>query len=182
MKFDLRLYVLVTSFDPLRIYLYKEGLTRLATEEYKSESAKSNKFAHLTNYSINKKNDKYINNENIEKDDQGNKWSLSALSKHFENIGVDMNLFWSRVYDLIIKAVLCVDPHVSAALKKMPNVKNNCFDLYGFDVLIDDTMRPWLLEVNLSPSLATDSPLDYAIKSNLLADTLNLVGVRKFDR
>jgi len=68
-KFDLRLYVLVTSFDPLRIYIYKEGLTRLATELYKPETSTSNKFAHLTNYSINKKNEKYVNNENIEKDD-----------------------------------------------------------------------------------------------------------------
>ena len=92
-----------------------------------------------------------------------------------------MNLLWSRMYDIIIKAVLCVDPHITAALKKMPNVKNNCFDLYGFDILIDENMKPWLLEVNLSPSLATDSPLDYTIKSNLLTDTLNLVGIRKFD-
>lgn len=106
---------------------------------------------------------------------------MSALSKHLENIGVDMSLLWSRVYDLIVKAVLCVDPHVTNALKKMPNVKNNCFDLYGFDVLIDETMKPWLLEVNLSPSLATDSPLDYTIKSNLLTDTFNLVGVWRFD-
>ena len=86
------------------------------------------------------------------------------------------------MYDIIIKAILCVDPHITSALKKMPNVKNNCFDLYGFDILIDERMRPWLLEVNLSPSLATDSPLDYAIKSNLLTDTLNLVGIWKFDR
>lgn len=106
---------------------------------------------------------------------------MSALSKHLENIGVDMNLLWSRIYDIIIKAILCVDPHITTALKKMPNVKNNCFDLYGFDILIDEKMRPWLLEVNLSPSLATDSPLDYSIKSNLLTDTLNLVGIRKFD-
>ena len=61
--------MLVTSFDPLRIYVYKEGLTRLATEQYKPDVAKTNKYAHLTNYSINKKNDRYVNNENIEKDD-----------------------------------------------------------------------------------------------------------------
>jgi len=49
--------------------VYKEGLTRLATEQYKPDVAKTNKYAHLTNYSINKKNDRYVNNENIEKDD-----------------------------------------------------------------------------------------------------------------
>jgi hypothetical protein len=99
LKFDLRLYVLVTSYDPLRVYIYKEGLTRLAIEQYKIEpgknSAMSNKYAHLTNYSINKKHEKYQNNEIAEKDDQGHKWSISALSKHLENIGADMNLFWS---------------------------------------------------------------------------------------
>ena len=38
------------------------------------------------------------------------------------------------------------------------------------------------MEVNLSPSLATDSPLDVKIKSNLIVDTFNLVGIKKFDR
>ena len=38
---------------------------------------------------------------------------------------------------------------------------------------------PWLLEVNLSPSLAFDSPLDLKIKGNLIKDTLNLVGLKK---
>lgn len=60
--------------------------------------------------------------------------------------------------------------------------RNNCFDLLGFDILIDSELKPWLLEVNLSPSLATDSPLDLFIKGNLVADTLNLLGVRMFDR
>ena len=61
-------------------------------------------------------------------------------------------------------------------------MKNNCFELLGFDVLIDSDLKPWLMEVNLSPSLATDSPLDLKIKSSLFVDTLNLVGIRKFDR
>ena len=56
------------------------------------------------------------------------------------------------------------------------------FEILGFDVLIDSDLKPWLLEVNLSPSLATDSPLDHTIKSTLLADAFNLVGVRRFDR
>ncbi len=48
--------------------------------------------------------------------------------------------------------------------------------------MLDSELKPWLLEVNLSPSLATDSPLDMKIKSNLLSDTFNLIGVHRFDR
>lgn len=50
----------MTSFDPLRIYIYNEGLTRFASEEYNPKNIKHNKFAHLTNYSINKMNPKFI--------------------------------------------------------------------------------------------------------------------------
>lgn len=83
-KFDLRIYVVVTSIDPLRIYVYKEGLARFASEEYSNKTSKSNKFMHLTNYSVNKKNENYIQNENTENDDFGFKWSLSAFCKHLE--------------------------------------------------------------------------------------------------
>jgi len=60
--------------------------------------------------------------------------------------------------------------------------RNNCFELLGFDVIIDSDLKPWILEVNLASSLATESPLDWTIKSNLMADMLNLVGVKRFDR
>ena len=63
MKFDLRIYVAVTSIEPLRIYVYEEGLTRFATEKYQPPLEKNDdinnregKFCHLTNYSINKFN------------------------------------------------------------------------------------------------------------------------------
>ena len=52
----------------------------------------------------------------------------------------------------------------------------NCFELLGFDVLIDNNFKPWLLEVNLSPSMNTDSKLDFETKGMLLADLFNLVG------
>lgn len=52
----------------------------------------------------------------------------------------------------------------------------------GFDILVDSDLKPWLLEVNLSSSMACDSPLDMSIKSNLVVDTFNLIGVKRFDR
>jgi len=58
---------------------------------------------------------------------------------------------------------------------------NNCFEILGFDILIDSTYKPWLLEVNLCPSLATDSPLDLKIKSSLLADTFTIIGILPYD-
>jgi hypothetical protein len=99
-------YVLVTCADPWRIYVYKEGLARFASETYGENESKGNRFVHLTNYSVNKKNDKYVQNSNLESDDEGNKWSLSALTKYLESMGIDTNLLWSRIYDVIIKAFL----------------------------------------------------------------------------
>ncbi len=56
-KYDLRVYVLVTSFNPLKVYMYTDGLVRFATEKYTLDPKNINqKFVHLTNFSINKKN------------------------------------------------------------------------------------------------------------------------------
>lgn len=93
-----------------------------------------------------------------------------------------MNLLWSRINDVLLKTLICGEHHVMAAIKKNGMHRTNCFELFGFDILIDSDLKPWLLEVNLSPSLATDSPLDMTIKSTLLSDVFNLVGVRRFDR
>lgn len=64
-KYDLRLYVLVTSFDPLKIYMFKDGLVRLATVPYSTSKASlKQRFVHLTNYSVNKKAESYVKNLN----------------------------------------------------------------------------------------------------------------------
>ena len=83
-KFDLRIYVLITSYEPLRVYVYKEGLARFASETYTQKIDIDNKFMHLTNYSINKKNDNFVQNQNQEQDDVGFKWSLTAFCSHLE--------------------------------------------------------------------------------------------------
>ncbi|XP_042669125.1 tubulin polyglutamylase TTLL5 isoform X3 [Centrocercus urophasianus] len=140
-KFDVRLYVLVTSYDPLVIYLYEEGLARFATVRYDQASKNiKNQFMHLTNYSVNKKSGDYVSCDDPEVEDYGNKWSMSAMLRYLKQEGRDTA------------------------------------ELYGFDVLIDDTLKPWLLEVNLSPSLACDAPLDLKIKASMLSDMFTLVG------
>ncbi|CAE7488394.1 TTLL5, partial [Symbiodinium necroappetens] len=55
--------------------------------------------------------------------------------------------------------------------------RGSCFEIYGFDVLVDRSLKPWLLEVNICPSLSSGSPLDKRIKTKLVADVLTLVGV-----
>lgn len=54
-------------------------------------------------------------------------------------------------------------------------------ELYGFDILVDAELKPWLLEVNLSPSLGCDTLLDTRLKSALLTDLLTLIGIPAVD-
>jgi tubulin polyglutamylase TTLL5 len=60
--------------------------------------------------------------------------------------------------------------------------RNNCFELLGFDILIDSQLEPWLIEVNLSPSLGCESPLDLRIKGALVSDLFTLIGVVPLER
>ena len=63
-KYDLRIYILVVSFDPLKIYMFKDGLVRLATVPYSTSKASlKQRFVHLTNYSVNKKAESYVKNQ-----------------------------------------------------------------------------------------------------------------------
>ncbi|OMJ72630.1 hypothetical protein SteCoe_28885 [Stentor coeruleus] len=181
LKFDLRIYVLVSSYEPLRIYIYEEGLARFASEIYKP-GHKNNRFMHLTNYSLNKKSENFVQNEDFRLDNTGHKWSLSAIIKLLEANGICTNLLMKNIYEIIIKTILSRENAIIETAHKLGLHRTSCFDLLGFDVLIDNNLKPWLLEVNLSPSMATDSSLDSYIKSNLLADMFNLIGLRAYDK
>jgi len=52
-----------------------------------------------------------------------------------------------------------------------------CFEVLGFDIIFDTNLRPWILEVNHSPLFSTDSPLDFKIEKNLIADTIKLLNL-----
>lgn len=171
----MRIYVAVTGVNPLRIYIYEEGLTRLATENFTLSDKNFDKFAHLTNFSVNKKNNKFHIDE--QKDGVGNKWSLAALKSYFQNNGINYDQIRMEIEDIVIKTVQSIEHKLYTTAESCLQYRNNCFELLGFDILIDDKLKAWLLEVNLSPSLACESALDLKIKSNLIVDLLNLAGI-----
>ncbi|XP_047993914.1 tubulin polyglutamylase TTLL5 [Leguminivora glycinivorella] len=177
-KCDLRLYVCVTSIDPLLIYLYEEGLVRFATVKYdKTNKNLWNPCMHLCNYSINKYHTDYIKCDDPNAGNIGHKWTLSALLRHLRKQGRNTTALMASIEDLVVKSVLSSAQTITAAARVFVPNFFNCFELFGYDILVDDMLKPWLLEINLSPSLACESPLDARVKSALLADTLTLVGL-----
>lgn len=177
-KYDLRLYVLATGYNPLRLYRYEEGLVRFATELYCTDpESLTDKCVHLTNFSINKFSEKFVKNEGAENSETSSKWSLSGLKQYFECNGLDYEQVLRSINDVIIKTIITIESSVYSALV-YANSNSNCYQLYGFDVLIDNELKPWLLEVNLLPSLSSSSLLDKEIKTALVCDTMTLVGFR----
>ncbi len=185
-KYDLRIYVLIGSYTPLRIYLYDNGLVRFATEDYNKNNT-DNVYVYLTNFSININNPKYKNNNNYNEEneeyeeDDSSKWSLYEYKKYFIKIGREdlYNKIWDQIIDIVIKSIVTI-ANESAEFINF-NKLNSIFELYGFDIMIDENFKCWLIEVNVKPSMHCTSSLDLNIKTDLITDIFNIVGVYPFN-
>ncbi|XP_072294629.1 probable tubulin polyglutamylase TTLL9 [Eucyclogobius newberryi] len=160
-KFDLRVYVLVTSYIPLKAWLYRDGFARFSNTRF-SLSSIDDKYMHLTNVAVQKTAPDYD-------PEKGCKWQVQQLrrfltAKHgrekIESIFKDIDNIFVRSLQSVQKIIIN-DKH--------------CFELYGYDILLDENLKPWLIEVNASPSLTASSKEDYEMKCRLLEDTLNVV-------
>uniref|UniRef100_A0A8C6Q5I6 Tubulin--tyrosine ligase-like protein 9 n=1 Tax=Nothobranchius furzeri TaxID=105023 RepID=A0A8C6Q5I6_NOTFU len=160
-KFDLRVYVLVTSYIPLKAWLYRDGFARFSNTRFFLGTI-NDKHMHLTNVSVQKTAPDY----NPEKDC---KWQLQQLrryltAKHGREV---VETLFKEIDNIFVRSLQSVH-------KVIINDKH-CFELYGYDILLDQNLKPWLIEVNASPSLAPSSKEDYEMKYRLLEDTLNVV-------
>ncbi|CAK56184.1 unnamed protein product (macronuclear) [Paramecium tetraurelia] len=179
LKFDFRMYVLLAGCDPLRIYLFKEGLARFATQPYQlpNQMNAEEMCMHLTNYAINKDNPNFVFNTDEKQLDVGHKRSLSSVFKLLsEQTNIDELM--AKIKDLIIKTFCSVQPFLQSNYTQPDNYANNmCFEILGFDIIIDNAYKPYLLEVNHTPSFTADTPLDALIKKNLIRDTITLMNI-----
>nr|XP_024000250.1 LOW QUALITY PROTEIN: tubulin polyglutamylase TTLL4-like [Salvelinus alpinus] len=155
-KFDLRIYVYVTSYEPL-----------LFTSSRRTRPVRQRS-------SVNKKNSDY--QIDSDKTCQGHKWALKALWHYLGSKGVDTTLIWEEIKDIVIKTIIASDPYVNTLVKMHLRSSYSCHELFGFDVMLDENLKPWVLEVNISPSLHSSTALDVTIKGQMIRDVLNLAG------
>nr|XP_058140017.1 tubulin polyglutamylase TTLL6 isoform X2 [Dasypus novemcinctus] len=135
---------------------------------------------HLTNYSINKHSSNFIQDAH-----SGSKRKLSTFNIHMETHGYNVEQIWRDIEDIIIKTIISAHPiikHNYHTCFPTHTLNSACFEILGFDILLDRKLKPWLLEVNHSPSFSTDSRLDKEVKDNLLYDTLVLINLGTCDK
>lgn len=177
LKFDLRLYVLVTGCDPLRIFLHQEGLVRFATEEYKDpRNSLDDLYVHLTNYAVNKNNPKF----QIHETDNflGHKRRFTWLLSYLDSKGYNVSTLWREISSIVIKTLISGMPMISHTYKSVHSddlTNSMCFEVLGFDIILDSDLKPWLLEVNHTPSFTTDSEVDTTVKKLIIQHTMSLV-------
>ena len=162
-KFDMRIYVAVLSYSPLVVYLYRSGFARFSSVRFSgSVEDLDNSFMHLTNVAVQKKAEGY-------QASTGAKWGLNSLKRYLrtKHKAQTVDAAFGRIQDLILASLSAVSDVIAS--------DRCCFELYGYDVLLDDRLRPWLLEVNASPSMSAENGPDYALKYGLISDTLALL-------
>ena len=166
-KFDMRLYSLVTSFSPLKVYQYRRGFARFTNSRYSSDPDDIyNGFMHLTNVAIQKTAENYDERT-------GGKMELQAMKLYLASkYGMDRidALFW-EIQMIMVRTLIAVQPI-------MINDRH-CFELYGFDVMIDQDLKPWLIEVNASPSLTANTREDYLMKTEMLHGMLDVLDLEQ---
>ena len=137
---------------------------------------------HLTNYSINKDSEAFVQPEDVH-DDTSHKRTVSSLMETLRGLGHDTDALWEAIGQLVVKTLVAVQPHLEHTYFTCRQRSNDagfgCFEVLGFDVIFDHQLRPFLIEVNHSPSFTCDSPLDTTVKSAVLKSTMELVSFSK---
>ena len=138
----------------------------------------------MTNFSVNKKASNYKKAGDGEEGEEENssKWSLKTLKAAFEHAAINYDEVMNRIKDLIIKAIISVEPLLANNLNRASRNRHLCFEIFGFDVILDQNMKPWLLEVNVLPSLSSSSALDKKIKTSMMCDTFSIIGITPYSK
>ena len=173
-KFDIRIWVLFTYISRsynLEIYVFKEGHLKACSEPFNLSS--DDLYVHLTNYSVQKYN---INFSKIE---IGNEISFQTFQEDLNKKDKIKN-FKKEIFPKILKII-----GISAnAVKNKINIlnRNNCFEIFGYDFILDENYEPFLLEVNTNPGLEESSPLIKMLVPRMIDDAFRLTIDKVFER
>ena len=181
-KYDLRLYVLISSLNPLRIYLYNEGLVRIAIEKYEiNMNSLANKYMHITNTDLNIKNKKFISPNNTN-DENSNMWNLFMYKRYLKKNNINWIDLRKKIIKIIVKAIISVSEDLLEENQKLNLKAKNFYRILGIDILIKNDFNPLLIEMNYYPEIYFYNNIDKQVKVNLFFDILNIIGIAPFSR
>ena len=159
-KFDIRQWVLVTSLNPLTIYMWKEPYLRFGAEDYIMDDL-NNIYSHLTNNSIAKHSSQF----NKEKKFEGDMWKCCNFEKYLGEAK------WRDIHQKIKNAIICSFYAVHHEIKQ----RENSHELYGYDFMIDEDLNVYLIEVNASPALDYSTKITEELVKDMIKDLICIV-------
>jgi hypothetical protein len=176
-----RIYGLITSAEPLRAYVYSEGIVRIAPEFYRPTPDQPGGVSmHVTNTAPHRDHPGLIVSQDAAQEDEGAIRSLSALFKRMTADGLDGAKAFGEIKALVEWFVRMLAADGLFARQAASPARSFASKLFGLDVLIDDEGHPWLIEMQRMPA-ARGQPLVERINGELYATMFHIAHAALID-